>query len=277
MQVLNTSLGESGYQFRAQFTSSAGDLTATSNAVLPAVVNAPQVTSLSPNAGVAGQQITINGHNFDGATQVNFAGVAIPAASFVSHSTTQIVVVAPTQPGGATVTFDVTVTTPSGGTSATVAADKFTYGAPTVTGLGTTSGGDSGGTSVVISGSGFTNATAVTFGGIAATSFTSTSDTSITAVAPAAANDGSGFPIDGTVDVVVANAVGSSAITQPADQFTYNPTSDAQVVAGPSGRQGAVLDRQCVIVEAILSLPGFGHGTSILMRCSLSPMPLVAR
>ena len=41
-----------------------------------------------------------------------------------------------------------------------------------------------GGTSVTITGTNFTGATAVTFGGIAATSFTVNSATQITAVAP---------------------------------------------------------------------------------------------
>ena len=52
---------------------------------------------------------------------------------------------------------------------------RFTYSAasaPTVTGLSPTSGTDGGGTTVVITGTNFTSATDVTFGGIDATSFT---------------------------------------------------------------------------------------------------------
>jgi hypothetical protein len=75
-----------------------------------------------------------------------------------------------------------------------------------------TSGLTSGGQSVTITGSNFTGATGVFFGGVAASSFTINSDTSITAITPA---DGAG-----TVDVTVANLNGSSA-TSTADQFQY--------------------------------------------------------
>jgi hypothetical protein len=105
-----------------------------------------------------------------------------------------------------------------GGTSATSAADQFTYAeaapeaAPTVTGVSPNTGAAAGGEAVTISGSGFTNATAVYFGSVEATSFTVNSDGSITAVTPAGTA--------GTVDVTVMAASGTSAIG-PADQFTY--------------------------------------------------------
>ena len=65
-----------------------------------------------------------------------------------------------------------------GGTSPTSAADQFTYtAAPAVTGLSPTSGPAAGGTSVTITGTGFTGATAVDFGTTAATSYTVVSNT----------------------------------------------------------------------------------------------------
>ncbi len=86
---------------------------------------------------------------------------------------------------------------------------------PSVSGVSPSSGSTNGGTSVTISGSGFTDATAVDFGDVAAAGFTVNSDGSITAVAPAGSA--------GTVDVTVVTAGGTSA-TSSADQFTYIPT-----------------------------------------------------
>ena len=84
-----------------------------------------------------------------------------------------------------------------------------------------------GGTPVRIIGAGFTDATEVDFGTVAASSFTVDSDTQITAVSPA--------ETVGTVDVTVVSPDGTSA-TSSADQFLYycqNPlfvTTAADVV-----------------------------------------------
>ena len=81
---------------------------------------------------------------------------------------------------------------------------------PVVTAISSTSGSTDGGTTVTITGTGFTGATAVDFGGAAAT-FTVDSDTTISALSPLGT---------GTVDVTVKSANGTSA-TSAADQFTY--------------------------------------------------------
>src|SRR3989441_1077480 len=118
-------------------------------------------------------------------------------------------------PAGPAGPVDVTVATPAG-TSATSGADQFTYvppvAAPTVTGVSPASGSTAGGTSVVITGTGFTGASAVKFGSVSATAFTPNSATQITATAPAGAA--------GTVDITVATSGGTSAVTN-ADHFTY--------------------------------------------------------
>jgi hypothetical protein len=172
---------------------------------------APTVTGLSPNTGTTagGASVTITGTNFTGATGVTFGGV--PAASYTVNSSTSITATAPPEAAG---TVDVTVTTPSG-TSATGSADQFTVtnaAAPVVSNLGTTTGSTAGGTSVTITGSGFTGATGVFFGGVPTASYSINSDSSITAVAPP--------QYAGTVDVTVSTFSGTSA-TVPNDQFTF--------------------------------------------------------
>jgi hypothetical protein len=70
-----------------------------------------------------------------------------------------------------------------------------------------------GGTSVTITGSGFTGATEVDFGGVRARMKVD-SDTEITAISPTG-------PIIGSVDVTVVTPRGTSA-TSPDDQFFYH-------------------------------------------------------
>ena len=87
------------------------------------------------------------------------------------------------------------------------------YPVPVVTGVGPATGSHLGGTSVTISGSFFTGATSAVFGGTSAT-FTVTSDTTITATAPAG-------PTGQTVDIRVTTPGGTTTVLS-VDQFTYN-------------------------------------------------------
>jgi hypothetical protein len=167
----------------------------------------PVVTSLSPTTGpiAGGTVVTITGTGFTGATSVTFGGT--PAAVTAVTATT-ITVTAPAHTAG---TVDVLVTTPSG-TSANTAADNFIYtSGPTVTSISPKAGPVEGGTLVTITGSGFTGATSVTFGGTSVTP-TVVNDTTITATSPARAA--------GTVDVLVVTPLGTSANTA-ADDFVY--------------------------------------------------------
>jgi hypothetical protein len=174
------------------------------------VTPAPAVTSVSPASGstAGGTSVTITGTNLTGATAVDFGTTA--ATGFTVDSETQITATSPAHAAG---TVHVTVTTP-GGTSATSPADEFTFvtPAPVVTSVLPSSGSTAGGTSVMVTGSNFTGATAVDFGGTAATSFTVDSDSQISATSPAHAA--------GTVHITVTTPGGTSA-TSPADEFTY--------------------------------------------------------
>ncbi|HEX4171753.1 MAG TPA: IPT/TIG domain-containing protein [Acetobacteraceae bacterium] len=146
---------------------------------------------------------------------------ASAATGFTVNSATQITATSPAGTG----TVDVRVAT-TGGTSATSAADQFTYvAAPGVTSISPTSGPAPGGAVVTITGTRLTGATAVKFGTTNATSFTVNSATSITATSPAGA---------GTVDITVTTAGGTSA-TSAADQFTYNGAPTVTAVSPASG------------------------------------------
>ena len=155
----------------------------------------PAVTHVSPNKGpeTGGTSVTITGANFGGATAVKFGSTSATGVKVVSE--TSITAVVP--PG--TGTLDVTVITP-GGTSATGSSDKFSYvPLPAVTKVSPDKGPEAGGTSVTITGTNFSEATAVEFGSAGATSFKVVSATSITAVSPAGTS---------TVDVTVSTAGG---------------------------------------------------------------------
>jgi len=98
-------------------------------------------------------------------------------------------------------------------------------GAPTLTAIAPTSGRVYGGTSVTVTGCGFSGATAVKFGIWEAYSFSVDSDTQITATSPGQAG--------GTVDVTVTTPSGTSA-TSPADQFSYyGPCRNVQASLAP--------------------------------------------
>ena len=164
--------------------------------------------------------MNITGINFTGATAVKFGSAN--AIRFRVKSATSITAVSP--PGTGTV--DVTVTNGTG-TSPTGIADRFSY-EPTVTGVQPTNGPPAGGTSLTITGTNLTGATAVKFGSANAVRFRVKSASSITAVSPAGT---------GTVDVTVTTPGGTSAIST-ADLFTY--TTPREWTISPTPSLGAV-------------------------------------
>jgi IPT/TIG domain len=167
----------------------------------------PSVTGLSPVEGAeaGGTSVQISGSGFSAASAVTFG--ATSATSFTVNSDSSITATAPKGTG----TVDVTVSTPVG-TSATSAADHYTYaGVPSVTEIAPTGGPESGGREVTITGTNFTSGSKVKFGTAAASSVKVNSSSSITATAP---------PGTGTVDVTVTT-VGGTSTTSSADQFTY--------------------------------------------------------
>jgi hypothetical protein len=114
-----TITGDNQDKALTQFTNDGTTVTAFCTA---AVTTTPRVTSISPTSGPTsgGARVTIIGSGFTGVTSVNFGSGNAALYSFNSDSS-----ITGTSPAGSG-TVDVTVTT-SGGTSATNAADQFTY------------------------------------------------------------------------------------------------------------------------------------------------------
>jgi len=152
----------------------------------------PGIQSFSPPSGPVGTKVTIAGSNFTGATGVSFGGVK--ATIFSVDSDTQITA---TVPAGA-LTGKIQVTTPKG--TATSATSFLVT--PVIQSFSPPSGPV--GTQVKITGTSFTGATSVTFGGVPATVFTVDSDTQITATVPTGA-------VTGKIQVTTPGGTATSA------------------------------------------------------------------
>jgi hypothetical protein len=227
--------------------------------VTPLVAASPVVTSISPSSGptTGGTTVTIYGSGFSngaGASNVNyvmFGGIQATSNTFISD--TEITATSPAQVVG---TVNIVVTTPVGA-SASSTNNQFTYIAtastPTVTGISPIIGPSTGGTTVTIYGSGFSNGAGssnvnyVKFGGIQATSNTFISDTEITATSPAASA--------GTVNIVVTTPVGSSS-SSTNDQFTYTGGTSNPLVSGISPSNGPINGGTSVTIYG----SGFSNG-----------------
>jgi hypothetical protein len=136
----------------------------------------PAITSVSPGNGPVGRLVTITGSGLGGATSVRFNRVG---AVFTVLSSTRITARVPWRG----TTGAITVTTP-GGTATSQSAFRVV---PGIASFSPAQG--PGGTLVTISGSAFTGATRVAFGGVAA-SFAVSSNTAITASVPTGATTG---------------------------------------------------------------------------------------
>lgn len=137
----------------------------------------PTISSISPTHGAPGNGVTINGSGLTGVTLVYFtSGVG---AGFSVNSDTQI---STTVPSGA-VTGAIQIQKPS---ATSYNSGTFTIDS-TLTSFTPTFGGV--GTSVTLTGVGFTGASAVKFNGTSA-SYTVNSDTQITTTVPSGATTG---------------------------------------------------------------------------------------
>lgn len=154
-------------------TTTNGSITSTQLFYLPA-----SITSFFPTNGAAGTLVQISGQNFTNASAVSFNG--IPATSFAVANNTNMGATAPVGVTSGTIS----ITTPFGTTNSI----GLFYVAPTITSFTPNHGLP--GTTVVITGTSFTNASAVSFNGIPATSFVVTNNTTLSAVVPSGATTG---------------------------------------------------------------------------------------
>jgi hypothetical protein len=170
----------------------------------------PTISNVIPNSGVTsgGTSITVSGSGFQTGATLSLGGAA--ASNVVVVNSGSITASTPSHASGP---VNVVVTNPDGQTG--TLSNGFTYvlpaSPPVVSGITPTSGTSSGGTSISISGSGFTSGASVSLGGSAATNVVVVNGNSITAV--------TGAHTPGLVDVVVTNADGQSGTL--AQAFNY--------------------------------------------------------
>ena len=239
----------------------------------------PVISSATPTSGPTNTLVTINGSNFNGVSSVKFGGT--DAASYIVVSSMQITAIV-----GAGSTGSITVTTAGGVASYPL----FTYlPAPTFSSFSPSTA--TAGETVVITGTNLTGATAVSFGGTSATSFTIDSPTSITAVVgsgtsgnvsittPAGTISLTGFiftvpstpsissftPSRATAGVTVVitgtNLTGATAVSfggTPATSFTVDSPTSIKAIVG-SGASGPI---SVTTPKGTTSLLGFMYGTS---------------
>ena len=197
------------YHYRVRAKNAHG--VAAGNDAVFATESAPAVARLSARKGPAagGTTVQITGTGLAGVTGVKFGAVA---AAFEVHSSTSITATSPPESTGA---VEVILYTPDGQSGASRKA-RFTYERPTIVSLAPASGPTTGGTEVIVRGSGFvpgTSGTTFRFGkGTAAmVDCASTSECEVTAPAASKA----------TKAVVSAISAGKKSKRAAGSEFTY--------------------------------------------------------
>jgi hypothetical protein len=249
-------------------TAKAHSLRGLGDDVLSFVVAAPDVAaagtvtvtpSSGPVAGGTNVTITMSNGAFAAtpAPTIDFGGVPATNVSQTSAPGVSPATFTATSPPG-TDTVNVSVTD-SLGTTSTTASSQFTY-APNVTSISPTQGDTT--TPVSIAGSGFTNVSAVTFGGNPSTSVTFNDSHSLTVFPP---------PGSGKVHVQVTTPLGGTSLPTSADLFTYGVSvSSLSPNAGPDtgGTQVTITGTGFVVAQPATVTFGGVAATNVTVTSS---------
>ncbi|WP_316414268.1 beta strand repeat-containing protein [Mesoterricola silvestris] len=166
----------------------------------PAASSVPVITSFTPTQGLTGSKIEVSGSGFDGTTTVSVGGVT---ADWKRNNNNSLTVTVPD--GAMSGVIGVVNSLGSGGSTTTFSV------IPTVTAISPTSG--SPGTTVTLTGTGFTGSQVVKFGTGPAANFYVNSATQIQAVVPLGSSTG-------PISVTTVN--GSVSLTATSPTFTYS-------------------------------------------------------
>jgi hypothetical protein len=198
----------------------------------------PPIVATRPATAVTGTVAALNGavdaqgvkttYHFEYGTTTSY-GTSVPAPDASAGSGTAKEEVSQTVTGlQPNTTYHYRLVAGNSNATSDAEDSAFTTAPPTVTGVAPDVGPANGGTHVTISGTDLAGATAVRFGSTDTNSFVVSSETSISAVAPAGS---------GAVDVTVTTPAGTTP-TSPADRFVYEPsqwaTGDVPLPPGTS-------------------------------------------
>jgi hypothetical protein len=243
----------------------ANDSTVAVTITIAAVPPTPQPSSATVAAGSTNNAIPLT---ITGGTATSLA-ISTQAGHGTATVSGTSITYTPTGGYSGSDSFQYTATN-SAGTSAPPALVTITVtlSPPTVSSVSPTSGSTAGGTPVTITGTGFTSATGVRFGGSTAAGFSINSATSITATAAAAAA--------GQVDVTVTNAAGTSA-TGANDKYTYvTPVAAgaaSATVAYDSSSNGITLNLSGGAPTSVAVATVAAHGTATASGTTISYTP----
>lgn len=198
-------------------TTADGTTAETASALFTYTLAPPRINSINPVIGseLGGTTVTISGRKLSGTNRVLIGGTSV---NFTIVNDNTVTFVTPIHTVGA---VDISLTTPAG-TDAILDAFTYQVAPPTVTGVSPSAGVDTGNLIVTITGTKFTDATAVLFGATPSTSFTVNSPSSITALVPAHAIG----PVYVNVTTPAGTSNSAAVFTYVASTPTYSITSN---------------------------------------------------